>query len=117
MDLCCLGISETDIASPRRGLPQGGSHILCNYSSGSSWYMFGPANRLQYDIAGTLGSGAWGYIVGTYDKDAGSNNQRLNLNGTRVAQMSDTQPLAPNANPLGIGRHGHCHVNAAPKSV
>jgi hypothetical protein len=28
-------------------------------------------------FAGTRGSGAWGYIVGTYDKDAGTNNQRL----------------------------------------
>jgi hypothetical protein len=33
------------------------------------------------------------YIVGTYDKDAGPNHQRLCLNGARVAQMSDTLPL------------------------
>lgn len=39
---------------------------------------------------GTLGNGAWGHVVGTYDKDAGPNNQRFYLNGTRVAQMSDT---------------------------
>jgi hypothetical protein len=44
-----------------------------------------------------------GYTVGTYDKDAGPNNQRLYLNGTRVAQMSDTLPLDLNSNPLGIG--------------
>jgi hypothetical protein len=44
-------------------------------------------------IAGALGNGNWGYIVGTYDKDAGPDNQRLYLNGTRVAQMSDTLPL------------------------
>jgi hypothetical protein len=69
------------------------------------WYLFGPDNRLQYDIAGTLGNGAWGYIAGTYDKDAGPNNRRLYLNGARVAQMSDTQPLDLNANPLGIGRY------------
>jgi len=67
--------------------------------------IYGPDNRLQYDIAGTLGNGSWGYIVGTYDKDAGPDNQRLYLNGARVAQMSDTQPLDLNANPLGIGRH------------
>jgi len=54
---------------------------------------FGPDNRLQYDIAGTLGNGRWGYIVGTYDKDAGTGNQRLYLNGARVAQMSDTLPI------------------------
>jgi hypothetical protein len=41
---------------------------------------------------GRPGDGAWGYIVGPYDKDAGANNQRLYLNGTRVAQMSDTLP-------------------------
>jgi hypothetical protein len=69
------------------------------------WHLFGPDNRLQDDIAGTLGIGAWGYIVGPYDKDAGSNKQRLYLNGTRVAQMSDTLPLDLNSNPLGIGRH------------
>jgi hypothetical protein len=47
-----------------------GSYILYNYPGGFSSYLFGPDNRLQYDIAGTLGNGAWGYIVGTYDKDA-----------------------------------------------
>jgi Concanavalin A-like lectin/glucanases superfamily len=82
-----------------------GSYILYNYVGGFSWYLFGPDNRLQYDIAGMLGNGAWGCIVGTYDKDAGPNNQRLYLNGTRVAQMSDTQPIDLNSNPLGIGRH------------
>jgi hypothetical protein len=64
-----------------------GSYILYNYSGGLSWYLFGPDNRLQHDIAGTLGNGSWGYIVGTYDTDAGRNNQRLYLNGIRVAQM------------------------------
>jgi len=49
-------------------------------------------NRLQYDIAGTLGNGRWGYIVGTYDKDAGPDNQRLYLSGTRVAQMGGRSP-------------------------
>jgi hypothetical protein len=44
------------------------------YPGGFSWYLFGPDNRLQHDIAGTLGNGAWGYIVGTYDRDAGPNN-------------------------------------------
>ena len=29
---------------------------------------FGSDDRLQHDIAGTLGNGAWGYMVGTYDK-------------------------------------------------
>jgi hypothetical protein len=64
-----------------------GSYILYNFNGGFSWYLSGPDNRLQYDIAGTLGNGSWGYIVGTYDKDAGANNQRLYLNGARVAQM------------------------------
>jgi hypothetical protein len=64
-----------------------GSYILYNFSGGFSWFLFGPDNRLQHNIAGTLGNGIWGYIVGTYDKDAGSNNRRLYLNGARVAQM------------------------------
>jgi Concanavalin A-like lectin/glucanases superfamily len=54
---------------------------------------------------GRAGNGAWGYIVGTYDKDAGPDNQRLYLNGTRVAQMSDTLPIDLNSAALGIGRH------------
>jgi hypothetical protein len=82
-----------------------GSYILYNFSDGFSWYLFGPDNRLQYDIAGTLGNGSWGYIVGTHDKDAGTNNQRLYLNGARVAQMSDTLPIDVNSAALGIGRH------------
>jgi hypothetical protein len=45
------------------------------------------------------------YIVDTYDKDAGPNNQRLYLNGARVAQMSDTLPIDLNSAALGIGRH------------
>jgi Concanavalin A-like lectin/glucanases superfamily len=60
---------------------------------------------VQYDIAGTLGNGSWGYIVGTHDKDAGANSQSLYLNGARVAQMRDTLPIDLNAAALGIGRH------------
>jgi hypothetical protein len=52
-----------------------------------------------------VGNGGWGYIGGTYDKDAGANNQRLYLNGMRVAQMSDAQPIDLNSAPLAIGRH------------
>jgi hypothetical protein len=44
------------------------------------------------------------YIVGN-DKDSGPNNQRLYLNGTRVAQMSDTLPIDLNSAALGVGRH------------
>ena len=50
---------------------------------------------------GTLGNGSWGY-VGTYDKDAGPDNQRLYLNGARVAQVSGTLPIDLNAVALGI---------------
>jgi hypothetical protein len=50
-----------------------GSYILYNYSGGFSWYLYGLDNRLQHDIAGTLKNGSWGYIAGTYDKDAGTN--------------------------------------------
>jgi Concanavalin A-like lectin/glucanases superfamily len=62
-------------------------------------------NRLQHDMAGAPGTGSWAYIVGTYDKDVGANNQRLYLNATRVAQMSDTLPIELNSAALGIGRH------------
>jgi hypothetical protein len=95
------------VAAAGRGcaVRSGSTYILYNYSGGFSWYLHGPDNRLQYDIAGTLGNGAWGYIVGTYDKDAGADNQRLYLTGARVAQMSDTLPLDLHSNPLRIGRH------------
>jgi hypothetical protein len=74
-------------------------------AAASPGYLYGPDNRLQHDIAGALGTGSWGYIVGTYDKDAGTNNQRLYLNGARVSQMSDTLPIDLNSAALGIGRH------------
>jgi Concanavalin A-like lectin/glucanases superfamily len=82
-----------------------GSYILYNYSGGFSWYLYGPDSRLQHDIANALGNGSWGYIAGTYDRDAGPGNQRLYLNGSRVAQMSDTAVISLNSAPLGIGRH------------
>jgi hypothetical protein len=100
------GLGEhAQLARPGHLCRKDGSYILYNYSGGFSWYLYGPDNRLQHDIAGTLGNGAWGYIVGTYDKDAGPENQRLYLNGSRVAQMSDTAAISLNSNPLGIGRH------------
>ena len=43
----------------------------CNPLQLQGW-LFGSDNRLQYDIAGTLGNGIWGCIVGTYDKDVTS---------------------------------------------
>jgi Concanavalin A-like lectin/glucanases superfamily len=48
---------------------------------------------------------SWGYIARTHNKNAGTNNQRLYLNGARVAQMSDTLPLDPYSDLLSIGRH------------
>jgi hypothetical protein len=35
-----------------------GSYILYNFSGGFSWGAFGPDNRLQHEIAGTLGNGS-----------------------------------------------------------
>jgi hypothetical protein len=64
-----------------------------------------PDNRLQHDPTARWGNESWGYTVGSYDKEAGLNNQRLYLNGIRVAQMSDTQPIYLNSAALGIGRH------------
>jgi Lambda phage tail tape-measure protein (Tape_meas_lam_C) len=48
---------------------------------------------------------ASGCIVGTYHKDAGTNNQRVYLNGIRIAQMRDNQPIHLNSAALGIRRH------------
>jgi hypothetical protein len=42
---------------------------------------------------------------GAIPEAATAGNQRLYLNGTRVAQMSDTQPIDLNSAALGIGRH------------
>jgi hypothetical protein len=47
-----------------------GSYILYNFGGGFSWYLFGPDNRLQHDIAGALRNGSWGYIVGTSTRRA-----------------------------------------------
>jgi hypothetical protein len=78
-DLC----QHAELARPRCRLPQGGQLHPLQFYWRLLLVLFGPDNRLQYDIVGTLGNGAWGYIVGTYDKDAGTNNQRLYLNGAR----------------------------------
>jgi Concanavalin A-like lectin/glucanases superfamily len=67
------------------------------------WFLYGSDTRLQRDNGGTLGNGSWRYIVGTYDTDAGPNNQRLYLNGARVAQMSDARPIDLNSNPSASG--------------
>jgi hypothetical protein len=62
------------------------------------------------------------YMIGTYHKDVGTNNQRLYLNGIRVAEMSDTLPIALNS---AAGRHvsgnvdpfnGHIDESASPMS-
>ncbi len=62
------------------------SYILYNYSGGFTWYLFGPDNRLQHNIGGTLGNGTWG--VGTYDKDAGPGLGRDRGAGTRRASTA-----------------------------
>jgi hypothetical protein len=91
------GVLDRAGAGPRRAVVcrKAGSYVLYNYS-GVQWRFLPvplwPDNRLQYDVAGTLGNGSWGYTAVTYDKDAGPDNQRLYLDGTRVAQMNDTQP-------------------------
>jgi hypothetical protein len=56
-------------------------------SGGFSWYFFGPDNRLHHDIRGTLGNGSWGYIVGTYDKDAGAKRGEGQLSCCRGARQ------------------------------
>ena len=81
-----------------------GSYILYNFSGGFSWYLFGP-QPAAVRRRGHARERQLGLIVGTYDKDAGPNNQRLYLNGARVAQMSDTLPIDLNSAALGIGRH------------
>jgi hypothetical protein len=48
----------------------------------------GPTTGCSTTFAGALGNGAWGYIVGTYDKDAGPDNQRLYLNGSRGQRIA-----------------------------
>jgi hypothetical protein len=68
---CRNWISPTTLPPCRSGVfavvcRKEGSYILYNYSGGFSWYLFRPDNRLQYDIAGTLGTGTWGYIVGRH---------------------------------------------------
>ena len=65
----------------------------------------GPTTGCSTTSRARSGTAAGAYIVGTYDKDAGANNQRLYLNGSGVAQMSDTQPIDLNSATLGIGRH------------
>jgi hypothetical protein len=72
----------------------------------SGWFLLVSLRALQPAAVRHCGhprERSWGYIVGTYDKDAGPNNQRLYLNGARVVQMSDTQPIELNSAAVGIG--------------
>jgi Concanavalin A-like lectin/glucanases superfamily len=52
-----------------------------------------------------LGTAAGAISSAPTTRTPGPNNQRLYLNGTRVAQMSDTLPIDLNSAALGIGRH------------
>ena len=59
------------------------------------WDEFRPPRRRP------LGNRPRSKIVGTHEKHPGPNNQRVSLNGTHVAQMSDTQPIDLNSDALG----------------
>jgi hypothetical protein len=87
--------------SPAHRHPWRPPPLLYNYSGGYSWYTYRPGYRLQHDIAGELGTGAWGHIVGTYDQNGGANNQRLWLNG--VVKAEATVSGALQAGSEGIG--------------
>ena len=93
-------VDDEVIGAARRAATS--STTLAAASPGTS---SGPATGCSTTSRARWGTAAWGYIVGTYDKEAGTNNQRLYLNGARVAQMSDTLPIDLNSAALGIGRH------------
>jgi len=84
-------------------LRKSGSFILYNYSGGYSWYTYGPNHRQQYDVAGELGTGAWGHIVGTYDKDEGTDNKELWLNGAIKISQTVSGALQAGTSDMGIG--------------
>jgi hypothetical protein len=93
-------------AGPSRAGATGSGAIISTSASRSSII---PSGCRAYGVMGAnehrSPESLRSYIVGTYDKDAGPNNQRPYLNGTRVAQMSDTLPIDLNSAALGIGRH------------
>ncbi|MCK4359450.1 MAG: LamG domain-containing protein [Candidatus Cloacimonetes bacterium] len=55
-------------------------------------------------ISVNISSGGWTHIALTYDKDAGANNQKLYINGTRVDSTTLTEPININANNLLFGK-------------
>jgi hypothetical protein len=83
-----------------------GSYILYNFGGGFSWYLFGPDNRLQYDIAGApWGTGAGATSSAPVTGTPARTTSVSISTAPRVAQMSDTQPIDLNSAGLGIGRH------------
>jgi hypothetical protein len=63
----------------------------------------GAAAELSSNVVdGGASGGVLDVAFAVDEADAGPGNQRLN--GTRVAHMSDTQPIHLNSAPLGIGR-------------
>ena len=55
-----------------------------------------------------LWDGDWHYITGTYDKDGGSNNLRLYVDGSRVNDSTHTNPIASGAaDDVFVGGHNY----------
>jgi MSHA biogenesis protein MshQ len=74
-----------------------------NDSGGFSWYLYGPTTGYTTILRARSGTGAGAISSAPMTRMPARTTSYLN--GTRAAQMSDTQPLDLNSNPLGIGRH------------
>jgi len=102
----------------------GGTGIKDIISKGDSYQLFsveskvGPNTNVYFYLAGTTASawvsdcvvelfdGSLHYIVGTYDKDAGINNQKIYVDGVNVAQQTNTLGVTTTIQAVTIGKHG-----------
>jgi len=60
----------------------------------------GGAGRWDSSSAGAVSVGSWYHVVGTYDKNGGSNNLKIYSNGVLVGQDTFTGSAAGNSDPL-----------------
>ena len=64
--------------------------------------LYGPADA-SFGTSANLNDGLWHHLTGSYDKDAGSNNEKIYVDGALNAEQTNTGSLLVNANHVAIG--------------
>ncbi len=70
------------------------------------WELAGFATTILNSGAGTVATGVFNHIVGTYDKNAGGNNRIIYIGAVNIASRVDTETLVTVAEQFTIGTLG-----------